>query len=121
MRQGAQGPAEILAARWLRPVVTGLKRKEIQQLLDAVMRQARPRIGEGRVADYIPELAKVDLKKLGIAVATVEGESRGREDRVTAKLGRASLAVFNLPLMRHSPRHRYGKGPIMASGPRRIP
>jgi len=54
--------------------VTDLNPKKLQELLDGVRRQALLRIGEGRVADYIPELAKVDLKKLGIAVATVEGD-----------------------------------------------
>ena len=54
--------------------VKGLNRKDIQQLIDTVRRQAAPLIGEGRVADYIPELAKVDPRKLGIAIATVEGD-----------------------------------------------
>ena len=33
-----------------------------------------PRIGEGKVADYIPELAKVDPKQFGMAIATVDGK-----------------------------------------------
>jgi glutaminase len=52
--------------------VTG--RKQLQDLVDLVLHEARPMLGEGRVADYIPELAKVDLNKLGIAIATVEGD-----------------------------------------------
>ncbi len=48
--------------------------KDLQELVDLVRREALPRLGEGRVADYIPELAKVDPNKLGIAVATVEGD-----------------------------------------------
>ena len=32
------------------------------------------RLGQGRVADYIPELARIDAKKLGIAVATIDGD-----------------------------------------------
>ena len=51
-----------------------MSRDDLQQLIDAVMREATPYLGEGRVADYIPELAKIDAKKLGIAVATVQGD-----------------------------------------------
>jgi glutaminase len=54
--------------------VTDLKPRKLQDLLDTARQQALPRIGEGEVADYIPELAKVDLNKLGIAVATVDGD-----------------------------------------------
>ena len=32
------------------------------------------RLGQGRVADYIPEFARIDAKKLGIAVATIDGD-----------------------------------------------
>jgi glutaminase len=39
-----------------------------------VRRDASLRLGQGRVADYIPELARIDAKKLGIAVATVDGD-----------------------------------------------
>jgi glutaminase len=54
--------------------VTDLKPRKLQDLLDTARQQVLPRIGEGEVADYIPELAKVDLNKLGIAVATVDGD-----------------------------------------------
>ena len=47
--------------------------RRIQTLIDAILRDARPRLGEGRLPEYIPELAKVDPKKLGIAIATVDG------------------------------------------------
>ncbi len=48
--------------------------EELQELIETLRRQAAPRPGEGRVANYIPELAKVDPGKLGIAVATVKGD-----------------------------------------------
>jgi glutaminase len=54
--------------------VTDLEPKKLREFLEVARRQALPRIGEGEVADYIPELAKVDLNKLGIAVATVKGD-----------------------------------------------
>lgn len=47
---------------------------DIQELIESVRQDVVPRLGEGRVADYIPELSKVDPRKLGIAVATVAGE-----------------------------------------------
>ena len=51
-----------------------MPRDDLQQLIDTVLREAAPYLGEGRVANYIPELAKIDSKKLGIAVATVQGD-----------------------------------------------
>lgn len=46
----------------------------LQDILDAVHAMLTPRLGEGRVADYIPELARVDARHLGIALATLEGD-----------------------------------------------
>ncbi|KXF77485.1 glutaminase A [Paramesorhizobium deserti] len=46
---------------------------ELQELVDGVYRDLKSHIGEGKVADYIPELAKVDPKQFGIAVATLDG------------------------------------------------
>lgn len=47
---------------------------QLQHMLEGVYAELAPRLGEGRVAEYIPELADVDPKKLGIAVATVGGD-----------------------------------------------
>ncbi|UXY08846.1 glutaminase B [Kosakonia sp. ML.JS2a] len=43
-------------------------------VLDAVLAQVRPLLGQGNVADYIPALASVSGNKLGIAISTVQGE-----------------------------------------------
>jgi glutaminase len=51
-----------------------LKSDDLQQLIHTVLREATPYLEGGRVADYIPELAKIDPKKLGIAVALVQGD-----------------------------------------------
>jgi len=48
--------------------------ESMQQVVDEVHAELSDRLGEGKVADYIPQLAKVPLEKFGIAVATVEGE-----------------------------------------------
>jgi glutaminase len=42
-------------------------------LIESARQEASLRLGQGSVADYIPELAKIDAKKLGIALATVDG------------------------------------------------
>lgn len=43
-------------------------------VLEALLEQVRPLLGKGKVADYIPALAKVSGSKLGIAISTVNGE-----------------------------------------------
>lgn len=45
----------------------------LQQLVNEVHGELSARLGEGKVADYIPRLAQVSLHKFGIAVATVDG------------------------------------------------
>ncbi|GES44962.1 glutaminase [Rhizobium dioscoreae] len=47
---------------------------DLQAILDGIHAELLPRIGEGKVADYIPELAKVDPKQFGMAIATVDGK-----------------------------------------------
>lgn len=51
-----------------------MQKKSLQQLIETVHHEAAPLLGLGEVADYIPELARVDPRKLGIAVAPVDGE-----------------------------------------------
>ena len=46
---------------------------DLQSILDSIYTELSPRLGEGKVADYIPELAKVDPNKFGMAVATGDG------------------------------------------------
>ena len=45
-----------------------------QQLLQDLHRELLPELGGGRVADYIPALAKVDPNRFGAALATVDGQ-----------------------------------------------
>jgi len=47
---------------------------DLQAILDGIHAELSPRIGEGKVADYIPELAKVDPKQFGMTIATVNGD-----------------------------------------------
>jgi glutaminase len=46
---------------------------DLDKLLTTVHADILPHIGEGKVADYIPALAKIDPKKFGMAIATVDG------------------------------------------------
>lgn len=43
-------------------------------LLEDILDQVRPMIGQGKVANYIPALAEVSADKLGIAVCGVDGQ-----------------------------------------------
>lgn len=47
--------------------------KPTQEILIEILAEVRPLIGQGKVADYIPALAKVPASKLGIAVFTNQG------------------------------------------------
>jgi glutaminase len=48
---------------------------EIHEVLDEVSSQVRMLHGRGKVADYIPALARVPADKFGMAVRTVSGET----------------------------------------------
>lgn len=42
-------------------------------MLESILTQVRPLVGQGKVADYIPALASVEAGKLAIAVSTIDG------------------------------------------------
>ncbi|TQQ37029.1 glutaminase B [Vibrio cholerae] len=48
--------------------------KPTAEILASIIEEVRPLTGQGKVADYIPALAKVPSEKLGIAVFTNQGE-----------------------------------------------
>ncbi|MDP1535129.1 MAG: glutaminase [Rubrivivax sp.] len=50
---------------------------DCQAALDAVYAEIRPQIGDGKVADYIPALARVPAAQFGMAVCTVDGQQYG--------------------------------------------
>ncbi|MBB5534727.1 glutaminase [Rhizobium giardinii] len=51
----------------------GTEPLDLQSIVDDIYRELTPRLGEGKVADYIPQLARVDPKRFGMAVVTVDG------------------------------------------------
>ncbi|QMV15567.1 Glutaminase 2 [Vibrio spartinae] len=48
--------------------------KLTNEILNEILDEVRPLLGQGQVADYIPALAQVQADKLGIAILTNEGE-----------------------------------------------
>ncbi|WP_435110560.1 glutaminase [Nocardiopsis synnemataformans] len=70
------------------------------EVLDAVMERVRSHIGEGRVADYIPELACVDPDEFGFSVATVDGDLYSVGDHSSTRFSMQSITkVFTLALV----------------------
>ncbi|MFB2603378.1 glutaminase, partial [Rhizobium phaseoli] len=47
---------------------------DLKAILDSIYTDILPGVGEGKVADYIPELAKVDPRQFGMAIVTVDGK-----------------------------------------------
>lgn len=70
----------------------------LQPILDSVHAELAPRLGEGRVAEYIPELARIDPAKLGIAVATVDGHCLEAGDAAEPFSIQSISKVFTLTL-----------------------
>lgn len=48
--------------------------KSLTEIVGIVAHEMQAHLGHGRVADYIPALAKIDPRHFGIAVATCDGE-----------------------------------------------
>jgi glutaminase len=46
---------------------------DLQALVDEIHAELAPRFGAGKVADYIPQLARVDPRRFGLAVVTLDG------------------------------------------------
>lgn len=52
----------------------------LDELLRDIVEHVRPAFGKGHVADYIPELSRVDPRKFGIAVAGIDGSEAAAGD-----------------------------------------
>lgn len=78
--------------------VSGQGMQDIQAVIDSIYDEMKNHLGEGKVADYIPELAKIDPKQFGIAVTTVEGETFTAGDAVVAFSIQSISKVFMLTL-----------------------
>ena len=71
---------------------------DLQALLDDIAAEARPFAAQGKVADYIPALARVDPGRFGLAVATVDGELIGTGDWRVPFSNQSISKVFTLAL-----------------------
>ena len=72
---------------------------DYQELLNRVLEEVRPVRGQGKVASYIPALAKVDPGQFGMALATVDGELFGVGDWRTPFSIQSISKVFTLALV----------------------
>jgi glutaminase len=71
---------------------------DVQAILDSIHAELLPRLGEGKVADYIPELAKVDARQFGMAITTVDGRVYRVGDAETSFSIQSISKVFMLTL-----------------------
>lgn len=71
---------------------------DYQSILEEILADVRPLQGQGKVASYIPALARIDPGKLGIAIETVTGD-RYQVGDAQEKFSIQSISkVFNLVL-----------------------
>lgn len=70
----------------------------LDAVVASVLDRITPEIGQGRVADYIPALARVDPSKIGIAVATLDGGLHTAGDAHEAFSIQSVSKVFTLAL-----------------------
>ncbi|TDE57176.1 glutaminase [Nonomuraea mesophila] len=70
-----------------------------QDVVRNVLTAVRPFIGRGKVADYIPDLARVDPHQFGFALATVDGEVHTAGDATTRFSLQSIIKVFGLALV----------------------
>jgi glutaminase len=71
---------------------------DLQSIVDDIHRELVPRLGEGKVADYIPQLARVDPKSFGIAIVTVDGDVHVAGDAQVPFSIQSISKVFTLTL-----------------------
>jgi len=72
---------------------------QFQAVLDDIVHTLRPRLGlEGRVADYIPALARVPAAQFGIALRTCDGQEAQAGDSATPFSIQSISKLFALTL-----------------------
>lgn len=71
---------------------------DLQGLVDEIDATLRARTERGKVADYIPELGRIDPAHFAVAVATVDGEVYGAGDVETLFSIQSISKVFTLTL-----------------------
>ncbi|MBP1851025.1 glutaminase [Rhizobium halophytocola] len=71
---------------------------DLQAVVDDIASALSERRGEGKVADYIPQLAKVDPKQFAITITTVDGQVFSAGDAETPFSIQSISKVFMLTL-----------------------
>lgn len=71
---------------------------DLDDLLRSVHADMAPHIGEGKVANYIPALAKIDPRKFGMAIVTVDGKIHSVGDAEEAFSIQSISKAFTLTL-----------------------
>ena len=72
--------------------------QDIQAILEEIREELHDLEDRGKVADYIPQLARIDNRKFAIAVATVDGEVFGVGDQSEPFSIQSISKVFTLTL-----------------------
>ena len=71
---------------------------DLQDVADAVRREVEGHLGHGKVADYIPALARVDPRHFGVAIAACDGRSGHAGDAGVPFSIQSISKVFTLTL-----------------------
>ena len=71
---------------------------DLAELVAAVHQDIQPQFGSGRVADYIPALARIDPRQFGLAIATSTGETAAVGDSQVPFSIQSVSKVFTLTL-----------------------
>jgi len=71
---------------------------DLSDVAATVLADMQPHLGRGRVADYIPALARVDPRRFGLAIATCDGETAAAGDAEMAFSIQSISKVFTLTM-----------------------
>ena len=71
---------------------------DLQSLLNDISQAILSKVDRGKVADYIPELAKQDSRHFGMAIATIDGEMFSTGDAFEAFSIQSISKVFTLTM-----------------------
>ena len=74
------------------------REQNLVEIVETVHRDMRAHLGRGRVADYIPALARVDPRHFGMAVATCDGEVAAAGDADVTFSIQSISKVFTLTM-----------------------
>ncbi|WP_117233773.1 glutaminase B [Vibrio maerlii] len=90
--------------------------KPTEEILTSILDEVRPLIGQGKVADYIPALARISNQKLAVAVYTNDGQvlKAGDADEAFSIQSISKVLSLTLAMVLYKPEEiwpRVGKEP----------